>query len=335
MDPKQNALEIIRFGKPERVTSGPPCFECNYFGIDHQPFEGVGGHDSPVGTRWHDVWGVGWRRELDGVMGFAVEHPLADLARGGLARYRFPDPNDERLCGRIYQRAELARQQGAKAVGFVSGGHRETLWERCYNLVGMDNVMMAMTDAPEAVRELLGRVMDFQLGMAKHYLAIGIEMAHLGDDLGSQRGLLFSRGMLDEFFVPQYRRLASLYKQRGVLISFHSCGHIEPIVDFFIDLGVNILNPVQATANDLANVRRLSHGRMVLQGGVSTHTIMVGPVEAIRAETRQRLWQLGREGGYFCAPDQGMPFPPAHRAAFEQTLAEFGAYPLRPCGNVE
>ena len=143
------------------------------------------------------------------------------------------------------------------------------------------------------------------------------------------RALLFGRGILEEFFVPEYRRLASLYKHRGVLINFHSCGHIEPIVDVFIYLGVDVLNPVQATANDLDNVRRATASRMALQGGVSTHTIMLGPAEAIRAETRQRLWQLGRDGGYFCAPDQGMPFPPEHRAAFEDTLAEFGAYPIR------
>jgi uroporphyrinogen decarboxylase len=196
----------------------------------------------------------------------------------------------------------------------------------------MDHLMMAFTDAPDAVRQLLHRVMDFQMGMAGHYLAVGIDWASLGDDLGSQRGLLFSRAILDEFFVPEYRRLAMLYRQRGVRINFHSCGHIEPIIDVFIDLGVSVLNPVQATANNLDTIRRLSQGRMALQGGVSTHTIMLGPPEKIRAEVRQRLWQLGRDGGYFCAPDQGMPFPPAHKAAFDEALAEYGTYPLRPPG---
>jgi len=67
---------------------------------------------------------------------------------------------------------------------------------------------------------------------------------------------------------------------------------------------------------------------MALQGAVSTGTIMAGPAEAIEAEVRQRLWQLGRDGGYFCGPDQGMPFPKAHIEAFRQALEDHGRYPL-------
>ena len=324
MDAKENALRILRFDHPERVVSDLPKADCSYFGVNHEPFEGVGGHDSPVGTFWHDIWGVGWRKALEGVMGYAVEHPLADLSR--LDGFVFPDPDDPRLCQQVYDRARTADRENC----FLRGSHRETLWERCYNLVGMDRLMMAFLDAPEAVRELLHRVMDFQLGMARHYAAVGIEVASLGDDLGWQHSLLFSPEILYQFFVPQYRRLCSFYRERRVIISFHSCGHIAPILEMFMNLGVDVLNPVQATANDLDTVRRVTQGRMALQGGVSTHTIMIGPPSAIRRETRTRLWQLGREGGYFCAPDQGMPFPEEHIRAFRDTLQEHGAYPLNP-----
>jgi len=324
MDAKENAIRLLRFDRPERVVRDLPKADCSYFGVNHEPFEGVGGHDSPIGTFWHDIWGVGWQKELPGVMGYAREHPLADLSR--LGRFEFPDPDDPRLCQQIYDRAREADRENC----FLRGSHRETLWERCYNLVGMGDLMMAFVDAPDTVRELLHRVMDFQLGIARHYAAVGIEVAGLGDDLGSQRGLLFSPDILHEFFVPEYRRLCAFYKDRGVIITFHSCGQIEDILDVFMDLGVDVLNPVQASANDLEKVRRITRGRMALQGGVSTHTIMTGPVEAIRSETRVRLWQLGREGGYFCAPDQGMPFPAQHIEAFEETVAQYGVYPLRP-----
>ena len=324
MTDKENALRIIRFDGPERVTGGPPSHDCSYFGVNHEPFTGPGGHESPIGTTWHDIWGVGWRKELPDVMGYAVEHPLADLRR--LSTYAFPDPDDERLCAQVYERARAVDRDAA----FLRGSHRETLWERCYNLVGMSNLMIAFSDAPEAVRELFHRVMDFQLGIARHYLSVGIEFASLGDDLGHQHGLLFSPEILDEFFVPEYRRLTVLYREHGVLIGFHSCGHVEPILDMFMDIGVNVLNPIQATANDLDAVRAKTQGRMVLQGGVSTHRIMIGPIEDIRRETRHRLWQLGRDGGYFCGPDQGMPFPEPHIQALRDTRDAFGAYPLSP-----
>jgi len=322
MTPKQNALEIIHFGKPERIVSNPPAYEVNYFGVNHEPFEGVGGHDSPLGTKWFDVWGVGWHKELEGVMGYAQIHPLADLTK--MDKYKWPDPDDERLCGRIYERAKTIDREK-----FICGSHRETLWERCYNLVGMDKLMMAFYDSPDVVRELLHHVMAFQLGMAKHYAKAGIEIAGLGDDLGSQRGPLFSPDMLKEFFVPEYKRLTSFYKEKGVIITFHSCGNVEPVLDMYMGIGVSVLNPVQATANDLDAVRRKTQGKMALQGAVSTHRIMLGPIDEIVKETRTRLWQLGRKGGYFCAPDQGMPFPEAHINAFYKAVEEHGVYPIK------
>jgi uroporphyrinogen decarboxylase len=140
--------------------------------------------------------------------------------------------------------------------------------------------------------------------------------------------LLFSPRILYEFFIPEYRRLLGLYKERGVLIHFHSCGHITPLLDTFMSLGIDILNPVQASANDLDEVRRTTQGRMALSGGVSSALIVSGPKEAIRKEVARRIGQLGQQGGYFCSPDQGMPWLPEHELALDQAVQEFGHYPL-------
>jgi uroporphyrinogen decarboxylase len=197
-------------------------------------------------------------------------------------------------------------------------------------LVGMEAMMIYVYTEPDAVRELLHRIMDFHLGIARHYLAAGVEMVGCSDDLGTQRGLLLSPQIIHDFFVPEYRRLLHLYKEHDVLINFHSCGHIMPLLETLMELGVDILNPIQATANDLQQLRRATQGRMALQGGVSSATIVRGPVEVIRDEVAQRLWQLGREGGYFCGPDQGMPWPEAHIQALRDAVDELGTYPLRP-----
>jgi hypothetical protein len=101
-------------------------------------------------------------------------------------------------------------------------------------------------------------------------------------------------------------------------------------VETFMDLGVNILNPVQATANDLHELRRRTQGRMALQGGVRSATMVSGPVEAIWREAALRLWQPGREGGYFCGPDQGMSWPEEHHQALLDVVDELGQYPLDP-----
>jgi len=103
MDARENARRIIHFGHPARVMTGLPAYEVRYFGVNHESLDGYG-HDSPVGTRWKDIWGTGWHKEMAGVMGFPREHPLAEP--GALRSYRWPDPDDERLCAQIYRMAE-------------------------------------------------------------------------------------------------------------------------------------------------------------------------------------------------------------------------------------
>ena len=116
--------------------------------------------------------------------------------------------------------------------------------------------------------------------------------------------------------------------RRKVLIEFHSCGQIEPLLEMFIALGVDVLNPMQAYGPRPARVRAATQGRMALRGAVRSATIMDGPVERIAAEVRERIGLLGRDGGYFCGPDQDLPFPPAHLEELRRAVEQYGKYPL-------
>ena len=321
MNAKENALRIIRFEHPERVVSGPPIYWLAYHGCNHEGYTG-GSHDCPVGSKWTDIWGTEWHKEHDGVMGFPRGNPLSEPA--ALRTYRWPDPDDERLVGKVY--ADAAKFPGGDL--FLLGSHRDTLWEKAYMLVGMEDMMMYFHTDPDYAREILRRIMDFQLGMAQHYLKLGVEMVSLGDDLGTQIGPLLGPQIVQEFLVPEYRRLFDLYRRHGVLINFHSCGNIDGMIDTFMDLGVDILNPIQANANDLDKIRRMSQGRMALQGGVSSATIVAGPVQRITAEVKQRICELGKDGGYFCGPDQGMPWPKEHLEAVNAAVELYGKYPI-------
>jgi len=323
MTAKDNALRIVRFDNPERVVECCPTHGVGYRGCNHEGFNG-GGHHLPVGSVWQDIWGTEWHREHEGVMGFPRGAPLADLP-AALAAYSWPDPTDERIVQQIYEQAKGWKREDT----FLCGSHRDTLWEKCYMLVGMENAMCYFYAEPDAMREVLHRIMDFQLGIARHYMNLGVEMVGMSDDLGTQCGLLLSPSLINEFLVPEYRRLFAFYKPKGVLVNFHSCGHIEPVLDVFMHLGVDILNPVQATANDLDLVRSRTEGRMALQGGISSGLVASGPISAIRREVHRRIWQLGRHGGYFCSPDQGMPWPEENIQALRGAVAEFGQYPLR------
>lgn len=324
MTNKENALRIIRFDHPERVVCGIPSYWVAYRGCNHESIDNFGGdNDVPPGTVWTDIWGTIWRKELPGIMGFPQQHAMADLA-ADLGRYRWPDANDERICAPIY----AAANGFAHDDRFLVGSHRQTLWEKACTVAAMQNLMMALYAEPEAARELFHRVMDFQLGIAEHYLKVGVEMVFFTDDLGTRCGPLVGPKVVEEFLVPEYRRLFNLYKSRDVLINFHSCGRIDSVIDTLMELGINILNPVQVSANDLDLVRRKTAGRVALAGGINNVTIINGPPHAIVEEVRRRLWQLGRDGGYFCGADQHMVFPKGHLEAMIGAVETFGRYPI-------
>ena len=322
MDQRENFLRILKFNHPEQVIDQMPVYELSYFGMNHEGYQG-GGDDSPVGTRWMDIWGTGWLKIHPGVMGMVEATPLTTLQ--ALASYTWPDPEDPRLVDQIYTLA------GAHPGGdlLLAASHRDTLWEKAYMLVGMQAMMIDFIDEPEFARQVLHRIMDFQLGIARHYLDLGVEMVFLGDDLGSQQGPLLGPRIVERFLRPEYERLFDLYRKEKVLIGFHSCGNVASVIDMFLDLGVDLLNPVQATANDLDWLRQKTQGRMALQGGVSSPLVMEGPVKAIEDEVQRRIRQLGREGGYVCQVDQSMPFPEEHRQVFRTAVERYGKYPIQ------
>ena len=329
---KQNALEIIHFGKPERVMIEIPSYSIGYHGVNHQSYDDNSlsgdGHDKLVGAKWTDIWGVGWHKEYPDVMGFPKLNPLADIK--ALHSYNWPNPDDERICTPIYERmaAFNNRNHSTDESGdmFIVGSHRDTLWEKSYMLVGMENMMAYFYTEPNYAKEILHKIMDFQLGIARHYIKAGVEMVGLGDDMGTQRSLLFGRNIFDVFLEPEYKRIFDYYKSKNVLIDFHSCGHIEPLLVKFINLGVNILNPIQATANDLHSLINITNHKMALKGGISTGLIMDGTPAQIRETVKNTIELLGKDGGYFCCPDQGMPFPKENYQAYEDAVTEFGYY---------
>lgn len=300
MTEKENFYELVKFQNPEWIPFYIPEYGLCYKGCHHDDFEGHG-HHSPVGTSWKDIWGTVWHKDLDGVMGFPKEFPLEDLEM--LDSFEFPDPDDPKYYSLIF---ELKKNYNGDLV--LSGSHRDTLWERSYMLVGMENMMVYMHTEPALVKRLFRRITDFQLKMAKHYVDAGCELIHFSDDHGMQNSLLLGEKLIKEFFIPEYERLFDFYKDKRVIKNFHSCGHIEPILDIFMDLGVDILNPVQGTSNDLEAVRKKTDGKMVLMGAINSGVLLEGTNDDIRALVKSRIELLGKNGGYICCPDQGMPY---------------------------
>jgi hypothetical protein len=321
---RENALEMLNFGSPERITSGPPGYGIGYYGQNPTDTpEGV--IENPqVGSRWVDMWGIGNHKEHEGVMAFPEVPPIPEPA--ALKDYTWMDPDDEKICGKIYTDYENAPE----GTDWFSGGHRCLLWERAYKLTGMENLMMYFYTEPGFIKDVFHHIMDFNLGIAKHYLKLGVTSVGYSDDLGSQAGPLFGMNIFDEFFKPEYKRFYDMYRENGVYVGTHSCGRIDMFIESWIELGLSSLNPIQVSANDLDLVRDKTKGRLVLHGAISNIVLSEGTADDVRREVRNRMWQLGRDGGYFACPDQYMPWPEENYQTMHEAIEEFGEYPLSP-----
>lgn len=320
MNAKENLLRAIRRQDPEYVPypGASPVVTVAY--------EGAWARDYRRGrTRWvEELFGVEYESTSDWEGSpSVVGYPLSSL--DDLATYRFPDPYaPDRFAGVRDQIASLDRD----AV-LIAGMHPACLFHRGWTLLSMEGFLTEMALRPEETREFLRRIADFQIGIARQYVAAGVDMGRISDDYGSQKALMVSPGMWREFIKPELARIVAAYKEAGCLVELHSCGHVEEIVGDLIEVGIDVLNPIQARANDLAWLKRTHGDRICFSGGVDSHeTLMLGTPEMVANETKERLRVLGPGGGYIIGPDQGMPFPEGNLQALIDTAREYGRYPI-------
>ena len=317
MDPLENLLRAIRFDSPAYVPRA-----------DEGLLGGVAYEGNFRIASWTDAWGVGWETTRDDMVPFPKRNPLRELER--IEDFHPPDPNvlfdaDSGLA----ERAKAARGDGQR---LVFGQQVYLLFERAWALCGMESFLAGILEAPELIRELLRKITDYNVEVFGRYAELGLDGVGFSEDLGSQRGLLISPAHFREFFKPEYARMFAPLKRAGMLVNFHSCGCVQAIIPDLIEVGVDILNPVQARANDLAQVKRLTHGRMALLGGIDTQQVLMrGTPEEVEREVRRVLGILAPGGGFIIAPDQGMPFPPENIAALWAAAEKWGRYPLPEC----
>lgn len=323
MNAVENALRIIHFDQPERVVESVPVHNITFHGsyeIPYDPDETPRG--LAVGESRRDIWGTVTTRRHDGPGGTEYHGALGrpDRLRG----FDWPDPDDERICGRIYDMAD--RFPGGDM--WLSGGHACLIWEVAYKMVGMLNLLEYFYTEPAFVEDVFQHIGNFHMGLASHFEKLGVRSVGFSDDLAMQTGPFFGPDILERFFEPQYARVFGFYNHRDIIVGQHCDGNVLPLIDFFERVGLDILNPVQVTANDLAAVRERTQGRICLHGAVSNITISESTPEAVEMEVWRRIWLLGQTGGYFCCVDHSMPAPDSNRAAFHEAVEKHGRYPL-------
>lgn len=310
MNAKENYLEAMRFGSPRYV---PMSNEDIWFSFSFQDFIKI--------ENWTDRWGVGWRVELEGTVPFPKENPLKDIEK--LAEYKFPNPDDLTLDPDVYEQLKKVDRSSKLVMGNLT----YFLFERAWALMGMEGFLMALIDYPDEMRYLLHNIASYARRVFDRYLELGVDGVGFSEDLGSQKALLMSPDLFREFLLPEYQYCFENLLKEKKIINFHSCGCIDAIAEDLASIGVTVLNPIQARANDLHKLKRVSMGKMGLSGGIDTHILLTGTPEQVREEVIRVMEILKPGGGYECGPDQHIPgIPEENMRMLWDTAREYGRY---------
>jgi len=279
-------------------------------------------------AQWTDEWGTRWGHAFGGVGATPVDCPLKDWAQldAYLAR-QLPNP---RAPGRFDAALQVLEQH--RRAKYCWGVIHLALFERLHCLRGMQNVFVDFYTNEREVRRLLEALCDYLLELVRYWAEIGADAVMLTDDWGTQSGLMVSPAMWRDFFKPHYRTVFDEAHGRGLDVIFHSCGNVMDIVGDLIEVGVDVLDPVQPGAMDLERAARDYGGRISFAGGIDVqHLLVAGTPQEIGDEVRRIVDMLGRPsgGGLIVGPANVLtPEVPIHnlRAMFEACHEHASSY---------
>lgn len=281
-----------------------------------------------------DEWGIPWRMSPASLYYESVEPPLRHATTDDLGKYPWPDlGNAVRFQGLAAEARAI--QQGGHAVVSLSGA---AVFEQIQLLRGMDTWLADMAADPEFADALLRKVTDLMKASLTSLLeAAGqwIDVIVMGDDLGTQNAPIISPKMYRQLLKPYHAELIATIKARSkAKVFFHSDGNIYSLLGDLIDVGVDLINPVQVSAGDMGDTARLKREfgtRLSFCGAVDSQWVLPsGSPDDVRQEVRRRIKDLAPGGGYICAsvhciqPD--VPLDNVY-ALFDEA-AQAGHYPI-------
>lgn len=283
-----------------------------------------------------DEFGVRWARPPGGYWYDAVEHPLKEGTVEELKRYAFPNPRDP---ARVEGLAEKARRLYDETDKALVGAGPWGIYELSYCLRGIEELYMDMATNLSYVEALAERVLEWHTGYYEALLdAVGpyIQVVTLSDDLGHNDGPLFSPRIFRQVYKPRLRRLIDFIKSKTeAKIYLHSCGSVYTYIPDFIEMGVDVLNPVQVSARDMDTAKlKKEFGRDLAfwGGGCDNNVLSFGTPKDVEEEVKRRVYDLAPGGGYvFCSIHNiSAEVPPENIVAFYEVALKYDVYPLHP-----
>jgi uroporphyrinogen decarboxylase len=242
------------------------------------------------------IWGLGPGVREHGLG--SAGHPLASAASpDDLLSYPWPSPTS-------FHYEAVNRSAKEHAGFFVVVGGFSPLFYLMADLCGMEKTLLDMHLKPEFTVALIHEIVHFYKGYFTGIASAcrgSVDAIAFGDDFAGQTGMLMSPGMWRKFFKPAWAELFAVAKEHGYRVMFHSCGSMFDVIPDLIEIGLDVLYPVQPRARnmDLARLQASFGSRLCFYGGFDVQGLLPhGTVDEIRAETRRLLGLFAGGGGY-------------------------------------
>lgn len=255
----------------------------------------------PDGTDY-DIWGHHIRLVANpsGQYEEFASWPLAKCETvADLAQFDWPEPDwwDFAPAPQVIQALDAA---GPYHLRFRIGSIFELAWQ----LRGLQEFMMDLARAPEIPLYIMDRLTDILVENTRRFLKQAgdrVEMVYFYDDVGGQNSLLISRAMWRKYVRPRHEKLIAVAREFGKRVMYHTDGAVRSLIPEFIEMGVDVLNPLQPNAKDMApaDIKAEFGGRLAFHGGIDiVNTLRVGTPAEVAAEVQDRVNRVGAGGGY-------------------------------------
>lgn len=293
---------------------------------------------------FRDQWRILRRKVEDAPGSFmyvSMDYPLADAESvDDIMDFNWPTPDELYDPDQAIDLVKNLYNNTDFALTGVFGGH---LFEMPHFLMGMEKYFVYLYTEPEIVRAIIEKTMEIQMEVERRVLRdIGQYMTHIrlnGEDVGTQNGPLINPDFYADMIKPYHQKEWEFvkaefhkYNPRGKLM-IHTCGGVYDFIPHFIEAGCDILNPIQPNAKgmDTELIGRNYGDKLSFHGAIDSQDVLsTGSREAIFAEVKKRIRDLGPGGGYIASPSHNVQsnVPPENVVAMYEAIHEYGKYPL-------
>ncbi len=323
--PSEEILEMLRVDFRYVTANGPRGFD----GSIRQNFR--------KGELWHDLrdeFGVVWSMPDKQQLYMDISHhPLAEATLEDIASYPFPDGSDPSRFYGVREEVLKIRENTPYAVSTGIGG---VVYETCWYLRGLERWFMDMMENPSFCEALLDKVLKFWLDYYTGFMKeIGdiVDVVMIGDDLSGQNGPLFQPEFYRSVVKPRQKKLVQHIKSlTSAKIWYHSCGAVVEYIPDLMDNGIDILNPVQITAQGMdPGFLKESFGKELVfwGGGIDSQHILpfVSP-EEVKSNVKANMEAFKPGGGFVFNNVHNIQagVPPENILAMYEAAYEYGAY---------